>query len=346
MTDLVEDVSDLVGIISPYETPLLDALGDSLRETNSIHHEWLEDILLPNKGILTKQASSTSTNLRVKDGNIFRVGDQIQAENSKELMLVKLVSDFIGVIRGYAGTKSESLEDGQIINILGNAVMEGADNPTKRFTARIRSGNYTHRFIKEVMATNGAPASSQLGRDDELDYQKQEVLRELLRELEKVAILGDNHNHQTRGIVHFVKTNKVTRNELTEDVVNEMLRTIWETSAGNVDLIVVGGFQKRKMNIFLNRKNTGTNKTYADAISIYESDFGVIRIVATRWMPQDSVLFLDSSRINVLPLAGNSFHFKLRSENKDFSSGEIIGEYTLELKNEAAHGLISGLSIG
>ncbi|MHC4147132.1 MAG: SU10 major capsid protein, partial [Planctomycetota bacterium] len=49
LPELAEDVSDLIGIISPYETPLLNALGDPMRETTSTHHEWLEDELLPNK---------------------------------------------------------------------------------------------------------------------------------------------------------------------------------------------------------------------------------------------------------------------------------------------------------
>ncbi len=31
LPELAEDVSDIVGIVSPYETPLLDALGDPLK---------------------------------------------------------------------------------------------------------------------------------------------------------------------------------------------------------------------------------------------------------------------------------------------------------------------------
>ena len=54
---------------------------------------------------------------------------------------------------------------------------------------------------------------------------------------------------------------------------------------------------------------------------------------------------LDSSRVSVLPLAGRSFHFKPLASRGDSECGELIGEYTLELKNEAAHGLIRNLSI-
>jgi hypothetical protein len=64
----------------------------------------------------------------------------------------------------------------------------------------------------------------------------------------------------------------------------------------------------------------------------------------SRWVPQDTVLLLDSSRIAVLPLTGRSFQYKTLASTGDYECGELIGEYTLELKNEAAHGWIRGLS--
>ena len=61
-------------------------------------------------------------------------------------------------------------------------------------------------------------------------------------------------------------------------------------------------------------------------------------------MPQDAALLLDSSRTAVLPLAGRSFYFKPLASSGDYECGELIGEYTLELRNEAAHGLIRDLT--
>lgn len=46
LPELVEDVADIVGIVSPYETPLLDHLGDPRRIATSTIHEWLEDALV------------------------------------------------------------------------------------------------------------------------------------------------------------------------------------------------------------------------------------------------------------------------------------------------------------
>ncbi len=368
LPELAEDVSDLIGIVSPYETPLLDALGDPMREATSTHHEWLEDELLPNKDAINDSDFTdpdVDTDFVVDHGSRFRVGDQIQVEGSEELMLVTGIDgDTLTVVRGYAGTTAEDLADNQVINILGNAALEGSDKPSTRFTNRTRCGNYTQIFTAAVEVSGTDMAASQLGLADEMDYQKQERLRELLRDLENTVINGGQPTsnpegsgsvrrsmngiiqHLSANVFHTGDSGFPTGTELDEAKINYVLRKIWETSNGNVDLIVVGGFQKRKINAFSADSRTyGANDTtFTDMISVYESDFGVCRIVTSRWVPQDAALLLDSSRISVLPLAGRSFHFKPLASGGDYECGELIGEYSVELKNEAAHGLIRDLS--
>jgi len=152
--------------------------------------------------------------------------------------------------------------------------------------------------------------------------------------------------HLSSSVFHTGDSGFPSGTDLDEAKINYVLRKIWESSSGNVDLIVVGGFQKRKINGFLSQSRSfaASDTTFTDMVSIYESDFGVCKIITTRWMPQDAALLLDSSRISVLPLAGRSFHFKPLASSGDYENGELIGEYTLELRNEAAHGLIRDLS--
>jgi len=368
LPELAEDVSDLVGIVSPFETPLLNALGDPMREATSTHHEWLEDELLPNKDAVndsTFSDPSTDTDFVVDNGSRFRIGDQIQIEGSEELMLVTGIStNTLTIVRGYAGTTADNLADNLAINILGNAALEGADKPNARFTNRSRCGNYTQIFTAAVEVSGTDMAASQLGLADEIDNQKQARLRELVRDLENTIINAGQPasnpegsgsvRRSMKGIIQHLSTNLFHTGDsgfpsgtaLDEAMINYVLRKIWENSSGNVDLIVVGGFQKRKINAFCSdsRAYGANDTTFTDMIGMYESDFGICKIVTTRWMPQDAALLLDSSRINVLPLAGRSFHFKPLASSGDYECGELIGEYTMELKNEAAHGLIRDLS--
>jgi hypothetical protein len=368
LPELAEDVSDLVGIISPYETPLLDALGDPREEATSTRHEWLEDGLLPNKDAIndaTYTNPTTDTDFIVDNSSRFRVGDQIQVESSEELMLVTAITtNTLTVVRGYAGTTAEALADNKVINILGNAALEGGDKPSDRFTTRTRRSNYTQIFTAPVNVSGTDGAASQLGLSDEMDYQKQERLREILRDLENTVINGGQPasspegtgtvrrsmkgiiRHLTTNVFHTSDSGFPTGNELDEPKINYVLRKIWDGSNGNVDLIMVGGFQKRKINAFCtgNRNYAANDTTFTDMVSVYESDFGVCRIITTRWMPQDAALLLDSSRIRVMPLAGRSFYFKPLASSGDYECGELIGEYTMELRNEAAHGLIRDLT--
>jgi len=207
-------------------------------------------------------------------------------------------------------------------------------------------------------------AVSKLGLADEMDYQKQERLRELLRDLENTVINGGKPTSNPegsgsvrrtmKGIIQHLSTNVFhtgdsgfpTGSDLNESKINYVLRKVWERSSGNVDLIVVGGLQKRMINSFTadSRNYAASDTTFTNMISIYESDFGVCRIITSRWMPQDAVLLLDSSRASVMPLAGRSFYFKPLASSGDYECGEMVGEYTLELRNEMAHGLIHGLS--
>lgn len=368
LPEIAEDVADIVGIISPVETHLLDAIGDPMRETKSTYHEWLEDSLVPNKDSISDSSISdpdVETSFDVANGERFRAGDQIQTDGSEELMLVTGISDdTITVVRGYAGTTPENITNGQVIHILGNAALEGDDKPAARFTNRVRCGNYTQIFTAGVEVSGTNIAASHLGISDEMDYQKSERLRELVRDLENTIINGGQPSanpqgsgsvrRSMKGIIQNIATNIFragdsgfpTGTGLDEAKINYVLRQIWENSSGNVDLIVVGGYQKRKINSFLtaSRSFGPADKAYTDMVSVYESDFGVCRIITSRWVPQDAVLLLDSSRISVLPLSGRSFHFKPLASGGDYESGQLIGEYTLEFKNEAAHGIIRDLA--
>ncbi len=373
LPELVEDVSDIIGIVSPYETPLLDLLGDSDRESYSTIHEWLEDALLPNFDRIDDSSISapmTDSSFDVANGSRFKPGDQLQIEGSPEIMQVVTVSNNnLTVLRGFGETQRSPLSDQQIIRILGGAALEGDKKPDPRYTNRSRRKNYTQIFTSSVEVSGSQLACPHVGLNDELDYQKQERLRELLRDLENCVINGvassfepegsSSTRRTMRGIVPFLTTNRFMpgdgelppgdgsgEDQLNEQQVNHALRRIWEQSSGNVDTIVVNGAQKRRINNFINTSRSYDDKStrFRDMLSVYESDFGICRVLLSRWVPKDAVLLIDSSRIDVLPLRGRSFHFKKLASTGDSESGQLIGEYTLELRNENAHGLIRGLS--
>jgi hypothetical protein len=375
LPEIAEDVADVIGLISPHETPLLDHLGDPRAPARSTVHEWLEDALLPNTDLINQTtftpSATAATQITVDNGPRFRIGDQVRADGSKEVMLVTAIAtNQLTVIRGYGGTTAEALADNKKLIILGNAALEGADKDASRQTARTRRRNFLQIFSTTVEVSGSQQAAATIGVRDELDYQMQERLRELLRDLENCVLNGvapaatqegsSTVRRTMNGIIPLITTNKFapnaggipagdggSQNELNEAVLNAALRMIWEQSAGSVDTIVVNGTQKRRINQFIgqSRGYAPGDTSFKDLVSVYESDFGVCRVVLSRWMPSDALLLLDSSRASVLPLAGRSFQFKRLASAGDAEIGQVIGEYTLELMNEGAHGVIRSLAV-
>lgn len=363
LPEIAEDVSDLIAINSPHETPLLDALGDPARVARSTVHEWLEDSLLPNTDVCV---TADASELEVQHPSRFRVGDQLRPATGTEILLVIAIDEeesTLTVTRGYGGTSSGSIADGTVLHIVGNAALEGDDATAARFTARSRATNYTQIFSAGVEVSGSELAVRQIGLRDELDYQKNQRTRELLRDLENSIINGvaPASNQQgtsavrrtMRGLNSFIQTNRFapgttlpSGTTLTEEQLNLALKAIWKNSAGNVDLIVVGGTQKRAINGFVasNQRYSYDRESFKSLINVYESDFGVCQVVMSRYVPSGVVLLLDSSRIEVVPLAGRNFHYKPLAVTGDKESGMLVGEYTLELRNENAHGVITGLA--
>ncbi|RMH26186.1 MAG: hypothetical protein D6693_07705 [Planctomycetota bacterium] len=375
LPELAEDVSDIVGIISPFETPLLDHLGDPRRAARSTVHEWIEDALLPNtdavnQTVFTPDATS-ATDITVDTGSRFRVGDQVKPGASDEIMFVTAVAgNVITVVRGYGGTTPGPLADNQPLLIVANAALEGADADAPRFSNRVRKQNFTQIFSATVEVSGSQRAADAVGVEDELDFQTQQRLRELLRDLEAAVINGvapaaDPQGSATtrrsmNGVLKLLTTNRFVpktgpipagdgfaEDILNEAVLNAAIRVVWEQSSSAIDTIVAPGLQKRLINNFASDKRgfTPADTRFRDLISVYESDFGVARVILSRAVPDNTILLLDSSRIDVLPLAGRSFHFKPLASQGDRDAGQVIGEYTLELRNENAHAVITNLGV-
>src|SRR6185295_736120 len=199
-------------------------------------------------------------------------------------------------------TTKTTLTNGILLTILGNASLEGDDAPAARFTSRGRKQNYTQIFTAAVGVSGSMQAARTIGVTDELDYQKQERLRELLRDLENTVINGvapaanpqgsSTVRRTMNGIVRSIATNifqpdsggipaggDAGGDELTEEVLNAAMRKVWEQSSAKIDTIVVGGVQKRRINGFIqsSRAYTSADTRFRDLVSVYESDFGVCR---------------------------------------------------------------------
>lgn len=363
-----EDVSDLVGIISPSETPFLDFLGDADRAANSTVHEWIEDALLPRTDALNGAVTNTSvTTFTVDNGSRFRIGDQIRMQGALEVAYVAgITTNNLGVVRGYGGSTKSTHADNTTVEIIAPSALEGDTAPEVRFQNRTRKVNYTQIFTETVEVSKTKLALNNIGVSNELDHQTMARLRELTRYLESAVIngrsaastgMGSSTVRRTmNGLTAHLATHIYQANvtspfntlgvDLTEPILNLLFRMVWENSDAPIDFILCNGFQKRRINAFnaASLRTARSEDIAGSRVDIYESDFGVAKVVLSRWVPPDAIIVGASSHLDVLHLRSRSFAREPLGRTGDAVKYQITGEYTLELRNEAAFGMLYGLS--
>jgi len=352
-----EDVSDLVAFLAPFETPLLDAIGISDYPAANVKHEWLEDALNPTTDVVsTAVASATGAGgLNVAHSTYFRIGDVIQLD--REVMLVNSVyeANTIGVTRGYGATAAAAHTVGSDVTIIGNAALEGEDTDEDRTTKQVRKHNWCQIMKVGVKMSGTAQAVGWLSAGDKLADAKVMRLRELLRDLEKTVLLGRTDvatigsataRRTMAGIVCSLSTNVMSCGTLTESALGNLLQLCYDQGSKDVDLIVAPPKQKRVISSWNGSRVHVANdaSAYRNVVEVYESDFGSQRVIMNRWLPDDTVLALDSNRVKVVPLKSRSFQYEGLSKGGDYARGQIVGEYTLELRNENGHGMMQGLA--
>lgn len=362
---VAEDVSDIIGMISPYETPLLDRLGDAPRAARNVLHEWLEDALNPNTLASSTTAASNGTAIAVHvSGNqvaqYLQAGAVLKNNTTGEYVQVASSSgNTITITRGFGGTTAATITAGDTLFFISDAALEGADVSVDISRPRTRQLNYTQIFKKDVIISGTVEAVTQLGGvTDEMEYQKQQRMREALRDLEKAVIqgklsgnsIGTASAYRTmRGIWDFLSTNAYSVATLTESWLNTAIQAAWNNGGTDLNLIIADANWKRVIDSWNSSRiqvfqGDGTANTYHQRVTYYEGTFGVQEVILGRWMPSYSLMILSTERCKAVPLQGRSFNFQPVSKTGDAEKGMIIGEYTTEVWNQEGMAKVYGTS--
>jgi hypothetical protein len=360
--EIAEDVSAIVSLISRTDTPLLDLLGTAPNPAFSTHHEWLDESLVINRTLTTASGASGAVTAGVTtgEGQYFRAGDLIKMSRvnatasassaSEEVMLVTAVAtDTLTVTRGYGGTTAVIFALGDEVQRVGRAALEGADSPGSASKNRTRRSNWTQIFTEDVVISGTRQAARNLGGiGNEHDHQVANRMKEILAALEQAVVNGIKPASTAQGSSTVRRTMdglipQITgvsidgsgySSGITEAGLNLAFRTAWDKGAENVDLILVNAYQKRAINSFIasSRRFSPMDTAQREVVGTYESDFGVAKIMLSRWVPRDTLLGLDTSKINIMPLTGRSFFEKPLAETGDFKKSQIVGNRRLQEK--------------
>jgi len=258
-------------------------------------------------------------------------------------------------------------------------LVEGNDFSIATLTAGTRVTNQCQIFGKDIGVTETQRAENPAGFGDAYTYQLEKGTRETMRNIEKTLMAAVTQStatsatsRQMKTLEDFITTTKFTGASytgLTGDAthagvfnandVNSILNAIWD-QGGKTDLIVMNGAYKRQFSALTtsNTRNVlASDKKVVIGVDVYDSDFGLMPLQLNRWSPVATntasatanatditgrVWFLQRSMIalaSLRPLA-----HRLMGTRGDSTAGQIRAELTLEVRNQKALGMFSGVN--
>ncbi|QVY62983.1 SU10 major capsid protein [Cytobacillus gottheilii] len=346
-----ESVVDQLLLLNPHQTPLLAMLGFG-NSVTQVEHNWFEDEMFADESTATAAADAIATTISVAKGEAFRAGHVVKI--GEELLKVTAVSgNDLTVTRGYANTTAGAVESGAKVEVQFVEGAEGSDAREGRYKPRVRKSNITQIFDETVEISGTAAAVNSYGIDDMYEYEKQKKQLELALQLEKALINGIKYENgvvrQMDGLRNLIKSNvfDLAGADLTIDAIGDAFQAIYSKGGfknGQSYEIIVPAKQKRVVSKFdkdLVRVNQGEN-TRGTVVNFLTTDFGEFPVSINDNLAADEVLIVDKNRATIRPLQSREFSHEYLGKKGDYLQGMIVGEYTLEFFQEAAHARIKG----
>lgn len=236
-----------------------------------------------------------------------------------------------------------------------NEQIEGNDDTFPTLSATTRVQNTCQIMNKLFFVSETLQAVSKAGRDDEYAYQSEKALKELARDTEfdiirNVSAVGASATARAlNGVDASITTNTTTAaspRALLEGLYNDMLQTIFD-SGGNPNVTFCNGFQKRQISAFGGPTGASRNialgdKRMVNSVDVYESDFGLQKIVIDRHCPNDEAYLLEMGMWRIAILRATAH--KPLPDDGGGPRGKVEHELTLEYGNEASSGKIEDLT--
>jgi len=301
---LREDLTDMIYNISPTDTPLMSTLAKS--KATAVFHEWQTDSL----------ASATTAN---------------------------------ALVEGYDAVATST-------------------NPT------FRLGNYTQIVGKTVQVSGTLEAVDKAGRKSEKAYQLAKASSEIKRDIETILFAnqgkdaGSSSTARKMGtMLSWLKSNTSfdsvsgadpatagtsTRTDgntrtFTETILKEIIREAY-INGGNPKVLYVSPIGKQKVSTFTGIAEQrfmapgDAPTTIIGAADVYLSDFGSISVVPNRFMRTRDAVVVDPEYAALAYL--RPFQTVELAKTGDSEKTQLIAELTLEMRNEAAHGIAADLN--
>jgi len=302
-----EDLSDVIYNISPTDTPFMSSVGKT--KATAVYHEWQTDSLaaasLDNFAVEGATASDATMSPTTRVGNRTQIAQKT----------IKISGTLQSVDK--AGRKSEKAYQ------------------LSKASAEIKRDMETSVLSNQVAANGNSSTARKLGGLQ--------------------AWLATNGSFGTSGSAGAsgttARTNGTNRT-FTEALLQTVVKNVY-ASGGNPKVLMVNPAHKQVVSAFAGiaaqrfMAPANAPTTIIGAADVYLSDFGTISVVPNRFMTStnscdETAFVLDPDMAAIAYL--RPFQTNELAVTGDNESTQLLAEYTLEVKNEAAHGIIADLT--
>ena len=361
-------ITDYITLIDPADAPFVEAMGGldggakKFRFVNFPHTkvEWIEDTREPlSVGLNTAMNNSVTTAvLLAASANMVQVGQILLfADGSEQMWVSAVASDGVTltVTRGYGGTTATAqvVVNNTAIEILGIARLEGAESHGLGYTVRSTNYNHTQIMQREVKVSRSQNQISQYGIREEFDYQSNKAIPHLMRLIEKAVYKGTRSAGSSAaprsfgGLGTFVTNNAINSGSaaVTQAKFENALKAAY-LDGGKPSKAFVS---PTNMQVIKNFYDSGTflrvdtkEKTVGMTIEKIITPYGTVDLIMDRWAPDATIYILDPEHVGFVTYY--PFTSEPLAKTGDYQRGEVVGEFTLCVRMDKAHAVITTIA--
>lgn len=247
--------------------------------------------------------------------------------------------------------------------------LEGFELSRSTSVSTVRESNVCMISSRDATVTGSQESSDPAGKNSEMAHQLAIMSKSLKRDMEEALtqniakVTGTaSAARQTRSLETWYQSNvnmasdggngsassartNGTRRDLTEAMVKDVQQQCFQ-NGGEPSILMCGPYNKGVISGFTGRSQA---RQFVDAntveasVSIYSGDFGELQVVPSNRSREQAVHLLDPEFAGVAYL--RDFETIDISKIGDADTKMIIVEYGLEMKNEAAHGIVADVKV-
>lgn len=345
------DMDEDIDILTPTDVPFQQWLG--VESTVQTRIDWLEEDLTPQTvtfGTVTGVDAPWTVVVGTGEASYVRPGDVLHLVDgaSSVQWLVSTIDTETDTLTltGFAGNTTDPVL-ADVAEIVGQYRDEGTTPEEMRSNERDAFYNLTQWGQEKVEATRTARKRDVYGMGDPYDHELMKKWKELAIRFERSLIHGqrvesvDKKKRFMGGLFYYISDNTVSNTKANlRTALNELIRAAYDDGSSAVDLWVSPSIRVAMDGIDANAVQIErADSVRGEVVETYRTSLGTVRLHTNRHLPKTKGLLLDSQYVKRVNFDGY-FHETLAKVG-DSDQGHIVGEFSLKVKNDKAHGILT-----